>query len=216
MRLRPSDIPGYDSSSPNGVAEDEEIDSWGWFRRDTGSGEYTGLEEGLNVIATAIKENGGVDGVIGFSQGACAAAFTASLLEKERIKAFEAVEGGFAYPNSFRELLENEAQGPLKFAVSYCGFYAPNSLYSAFYEPKIETPTMHFIGSLDSVVEESRTLALVEKTVGGEGRKVYHPGGHFVPIGKEMVGVLIGFIRETCGKDEASKEESVEDMDVPF
>ncbi len=42
-----------------------------------------------------------------------------------------------------------------------------------------------------------------------------HPGGHFVPVGKDMAGVLVGFVRECCG-EKKQEEESVEDMDVPF
>jgi len=72
---------------------------------------------------------------------------------------------------------------------------------------------LNVIGSLDSVVEESRSLGLSERVMEGRGRTVYHPGGHFVPIGKEMAGVLVGFLREFCVVKE---EGGVEDMDVPF
>ena len=59
------------------------------------------------------------------------------------------------------------------------------------------------------------SLALAGGCVEGVGKRVlYHPGGHFVPIGKEMSGALVGFIGECC---EVKKEvENVEDMDVPF
>lgn len=140
----------------------------------------------------------------------------ASLLEANRRQAFEAAlsanSEAFGFPDSWKELLEDLNHGPLKFAVSYSGFYAPNELYKGFYEPKISTPMCHFIGSLDSVVEESRSLALVDVCL--DARKVYHPGGHFVPAGKEMAGVLVGFIRSCC--EEVEEEGAVEDMDVPF
>ena len=213
IRLLPADIPGFDISSAQG---DSESDSWGWWKRETGSGKYFGLKQGLDSIAAAIKEAGGIDGVIGFSQGAAGAGMVASLLESNRQRAFEAAlksnPDAFAYPASWEQMIKETGQQPLKFAVSYSGFYAPNELYKGFYEPKISTPMCHFIGSLDSVVEESRSLALVDVCV--EARKVYHPGGHFVPAGKDMAGVLVGFIRECC--EEKEKEESAEDMDVPF
>jgi hypothetical protein len=142
----------------------------------------------------------------------------ASLLEPNREEAFHAAQkanpDAFGYPESWRALKEDVGQGQLKFVVSYSGFYAPNELYRGFYEPKISTPMCHFIGSLDSVVEESRSLALVDVCVEGGARKVYHPGGHFVPAGKEMAGVLLGFIRSCC--EEKEEEAGVEDMDVPF
>jgi len=156
---------------------------------------------------------GGIDGVIGFSQGAAMAAMVASLLEPGRRDAFHksTTEGGFGFPATFEELVPLHPAG-LKFAVSYSGFYAPNEMYNGFYEPEIKTKMLHFIGTLDSVVEEGRSLALVQVTEGA--RTVYHPGGHFVPIGKEMGGVLVGFVRECCEVKET--EEDVGDMDVPF
>jgi len=189
----------------------EESEAYGWWKRETGGERYVGLEKGLQTIADAIREAGGVDGVIGFSQGGCAAGFVTSLLDEGREDAFPES----SYPESFAQLKKDVGQGPLKFAVSYSGFAAPNSLYKHYYEPKISTPFLHVIGSLDSVVEESRSLALADGCVEGVGKRVlYHPGGHFVPIGKEMSGALVGFIRECC---EVKKEaENVEDMDVPF
>jgi fermentation-respiration switch protein FrsA (DUF1100 family) len=168
------------------------------------------MEDGFHAIAEAIQEAGGIDGVVGFSQGGAAAAMVASLLEPSRPQAFSEGEAKdrMAYPSSFLSL--RQAQPPLKFAVSYSAFLAPNPRYAAFYEPKICTPMLHVIGTLDSVVEEGRSLALVEACV--EPKVAYHPGGHFVPIGKEMVGSLVGFIRWCC-------EEAVggpEDMEVPF
>jgi fermentation-respiration switch protein FrsA (DUF1100 family) len=167
------------------------------------------MEDGFRTIADAIHEVGGVDGVVGFSQGGAAAPMVAALLEPERSEAFAEAEG-MAYPVSFVEL--RKEQPPLRFAVSYSAFLAPSPLYKAFYEPKIRTPMLHVVGTLDSVVEESRSLALVEACV--EPKVVYHPGGHFVPIGKEMVGTLVGFIRQCCEEEEMG--ENVEDMNVPF
>ncbi|KAH8655032.1 dihydrofolate reductase-like protein [Tricladium varicosporioides] len=207
IRLRPADIPGYQSTNEGGDAASEETDNWGWWVKDNNSTEYKGLSEGLETIREAIEEAGGVDGVIGFSQGGCAASFVASLLEPNRSSSFS---GPVSFPKRWEGL-----QLPLKFAVSYSGFFAPSALYAPFYEPKISTPMLHVIGSLDSVVEESRSIGLAERSEGGKERVVMHPGGHFVPVGKEMAGVLVGFVRECC-KGEEKEEESVEDMDVPF
>lgn len=214
IRLQPADIPGF---TPSDLDADESPDSWGWFKRETGGGLYIGLEEGLQTILDSIKEAGGVDGVIGFSQGAAVAAFVVSLLEPGRIQDFEQVKAkdpsAFAYPEPWKELQAQVQQnGGVKFAVSYAGFFAPHPAYAAFYEPKIATPLLNVIGSLDSVVEEHRSTGLVDRCV--DKKLVYHPGGHFVPIGREMAGALIGWIKECCV--EKKKEELVEDMDVPF
>jgi hypothetical protein len=63
------------------------------------------------------------------------------------------------------------------------------------------------------VVEEHRSKGLVERTQGE--RVVFHAGGHFVPVGKEMAGILVGFVRECC-EIKKEREVGVEDMDVPF
>jgi hypothetical protein len=192
----------------------EETDAWGWWKRETGSAEYSGLDEGLKTIRQTIKDAGGVDGVIGFSQGGCAAAFVASLLEPGRQSTFDTIKAedssAFGYPEGWEEL--QKLNGQLKFGISYSGFYAPDDIYKGFYEPKIKTQFLNVIGSLDSVVEEHRSGGLVERTE--SGRVVFHPGGHFVPVGKDMAGVVVGFVRECCSEKETEKP--VEDMDMPF
>jgi Serine hydrolase (FSH1) len=207
----PADIPGYSE----GAEDKEEPDAWGWWKRETGSAVYSGLEEGLKLIKQTIEGAGGIDGVIGFSQGGCAAAFVASLLEPDRKSTFSTIKAkhasAFGYPEGWEEL--QKTNGELKFAVSYSGFYAPDEVYKGFYEPRIKTRFLSVIGSLDSVVEEHRSKGLVERTEGE--RVVYHAGGHFVPVGKEMAGIVVGFVRECCTVKE-EKGESAEDMDVPL
>lgn len=237
IRLTPADesflagSTGKDGGDSNASREedgDQAIDAWAWWRR-KGTGEpytYEGIEQGLAHIASVLKDQGPFDGVIGFSQGGAAAAMLASLLEPNRRAAFEAQypAGGMRYPESFEAetgYVEGAIHPPLKFAVSYSGFAARGkNPYHAFYEPKIKTPVLHFLGSQDVVVEEARSLALVEACERSDDRfVVYHPGGHFLPsTQKASVNALIGFIKEVLWEHEGDKkkEESVEDMDVPF
>lgn len=165
--------------------------------------------------------------MIGFSQGAAAAAMVASLLEPGRLEAFRAAEtktGGMPFPPSFLDAHTGAViHPPLKFAVSYSGFVAPHAAYTAFYHPPVRTPVLHFLGSLDTVVEEARSRTLVDATAPwradvAEGQRVvFHPGGHFLPSQKQYLNILIGFIREMVAEREGNGgEESVEDMDVPF
>ncbi|KAF2651612.1 dihydrofolate reductase [Lophiostoma macrostomum CBS 122681] len=234
LRLSPADVPwALNSNSTNGgeansdAKDEQEPDAWAWWRR-KGDGEpyrYEGIEEGMSHIASVLKEEGPFDGVVGFSQGGACAAMVASLLEPGRREAFEAKYslGGMRYPESFEAdtgYVEGTIHPPLKFAVSYSGFAARGTeLYRAFYEPKIKTPVLHFLGSLDAVVEEARSLALVEACETSEGRVVYHPGGHFLPSSqKAYVSALVGFIKEVlhAEEDEGKVEQSAEDRDVPF
>ncbi|RDL36026.1 uncharacterized protein BP5553_06638 [Venustampulla echinocandica] len=231
IHLQPADIPNFSGTSETTDEAKEELDAWGWWTRSSSPSSaapssadadvrYDGLSDGLAVIKDTILAAGGVDGVIGFSQGGCAALFVASLLEPSRSASFSAHKpDGVDYPEGWAELFklqESVTGGALKFAVSYSGFYAPGRRHIPFYEPKIGTPSLHFIGSLDSVVDETLSTGLVDRCVEGKSKVVYHPGGHFVPVGKEMGAVLVGFVRDCCVHKEEKKEESVEDMDVPF
>ncbi|KAL9066544.1 MAG: hypothetical protein Q9161_007519 [Pseudevernia consocians] len=250
-RLSPADFPGSSSSSsfssnnnnnPNSPVggeeeqENEAPEAYGWWKRKDslvpdGPGKpaltevvYSGLESGLGRIAACIKAEGPFDGVIGFSQGAAAAAMVASLLEgRVREGAFRAAaeEGGMPFPECFRGGVDGFVQGPLKFAVCYGGFRAPGGLYAGFYEPGIRTRVLHVLGQVDVVVDEVRGMQLVGVCEGGEGRVVVHPGGHFVPSQKPWLDAVVGFVKQ-CMEGEGKKEEEeeederVEDMDVPF
>lgn len=235
IRLLPADVPflqpSTKDSETNGSSAQEETaepDAWGWWRRKGDGVPYTyeGIEIGLAHIAKILQTEGPFDGVIGFSQGGAAAGMVASLLEPNRRAAFEKLypEGGMSYPESFcadTGYLEEVIHPTLKFAVSYSGFAASGTnLYKAFYDPKIKTPMLHFLGSLDTIVEEKRSLALAESCETSEGRIVYHPGGHFLPSSQQAcVQALVGFMKQTIHAAEnpdGIKEESVEDMDVPF
>jgi hypothetical protein len=226
IRLHPSDLTfGSGLDTEQSAETDEPPDAWGWWRRkgDTEPYTYEGMEQGWQKIATVLQEEGPFDGVIGFSQGGAAAGMLAALLEPGRREAFEKLQssGGMRYPESFEKdtgYITDVIHPPLKFAVSYSGFGASNHpLYKGFYEPKIRTPMLHFLGSLDTVVEEKRSLRLVEACEHSEGRVIYHPGGHFLPSSqKQFVGALIGFIKEVMTHESTQEETKAEDMEVPF
>ncbi|KAL2816871.1 dihydrofolate reductase [Aspergillus granulosus] len=231
LRLNPADIPGYTPQEGSSTADSKEaeIEAYGWYRRSNTAEPplYVGLEDGLDAIAKVLSEEGPFDGVIGFSQGAAMAAMVASLLEEKRQGAFANFPSAstssdvevFAYPASFAKL----NHPALKFAMCYSGFRSPGDRYRAFYEsPPIQTPILHVLGSLDAVVEESRSRSLIEACVGdpeAEGKVVWHPGGHFLPSQRPYLDAAVRFIRECleggAQKDQA-KDEDVNDMDLPF
>ncbi|PYI17091.1 dihydrofolate reductase [Aspergillus japonicus CBS 114.51] len=252
-RLLPSDIPGYEPPTTQGgiAATDETEDdpeAYGWFRRSNTATPplYAGLEEGLTALAQVIREEGPFDAVVGFSQGAAMAAMVASLLETGRLQVFEGLEDaenacqgteftgveGFKVPEALRAVLAEggteqggrQRQGPLKFAVCYSGFRAPGPRYRAFYEPGIKTPVLHVLGTLDAVVDEGRSRALIEACLGdpeAQGRVVFHPGGHFVPSQRPYLDAVVRFIREVLeaedgGTKKGVMDEDVNDMELPF
>lgn len=193
---------------------------------------YEGIEAGLDVVGGILREKGPFDGVLGFSQGGALSAMVAALLEPGRRRVFDEAHGkrgGMAFPGSW---VDAGGEGglcgghpPMKFAVVYSGFKATeNKLYRGFYEGGVQTPVLHFLGGVDTVVEEARSLRLVEVT--GEKELVRHPGGHGIASGRVFVGALVGFMQKALGWDGANGvgkggsrvqlEEMVEDMDVPF
>ncbi|PYH98777.1 FSH1-domain-containing protein [Aspergillus ellipticus CBS 707.79] len=239
IHLDPADIPGYEPSSTTegGSTDASSTDAYGWFRRSNTANPplYSGLEDGLEAIAKVLTDEGPFDAVIGFSQGAAMAAIVASLLETGRGQNLErfldagvACQGteftgvpGFKVPGVWDEV--RKVQPALRFAVCYSGFRAPGPRYRGFYEPGVSTPVLHVLGSLDAVVEESRSRALVDACVGNpeeEDRVVFHPGGHFVPSQRPYLDAVVRFVKETLAGDEAEKkgvmDEDVNDMDLPF
>ena len=220
--LRSSDIPGYTPSAEPNVFGDD-IETFGWWRRKDGTPIYDGIQKGLARVAETIMTEGPFDGAIGFSQGGALAAMVAALLEKDREKGFESLcatdREKIPYPTSFYDANGGIIQRPLKFAIVYSGFAAPSEKYEGFYNPKISTPILHFLGSLDTVVDEKRGRQLIEACESNEKRVVVHPGGHFVPSQKPWLDAAVAFIRDNLSKagDKNNKiEQSAEDMDVPF
>ncbi|KAF5022016.1 hypothetical protein F66182_5939 [Fusarium sp. NRRL 66182] len=196
-RLSAQDIPGY-QPPPEPQPEDYQPDTWAWWRRDETTGVYRFLDEGMATVGHAIREAGGIDAVCGFSQGGAMAALVAAALEPERSLP-EGREGDWA-----RGLREANAGNPLKFAVMYSGFWAPPDSLQFCYDPKITTPTLHFLGSLDTVVEESRSRALSDRCQ--DPLVMVHPGGHHVPVAKQWAAPLAGFVKEHA-QDEKLKAE---------
>ncbi|KAK3695781.1 serine hydrolase FSH [Podospora appendiculata] len=218
-RLSPRDIPGYELPAGAASAEDvEDADAWAWFRRDDASGAYLLLEEGMRALAASMAEANSassssssgeaedgveaasvsgedkvIDGVIGFSQGGAVAAMLASALEADRGRIPRPHEG-------WVDALRKANRGrPLKFAVVYSGFYAPPHDLTWLYEPKVKTPTLHYFGSLDTVVDESRGQGLVERCE--MPSVVVHPGGHYVPVNREWVMPVVGFVSKCVRED---------------
>ncbi|KAI1359088.1 serine hydrolase FSH [Xylaria arbuscula] len=223
-RLRPSDIPGYvPPEDPSNQLDEDELDNWAWFRKDDASGSYRGLEEGMRRVASSIREAGGVDGVLGFSQGGCMASLVASALEHPHrtpspplsiSTTTTTTTSSTGSPpeeqtSSWLEDLRAANNGqPLKFCVVYSGFHATPPDLQWLFEPAIATPTLHFLGGLDTVVEEKRSMALVERC--RDPMVLTHPGGHYVPVARDWVMQLAGWLRQRC--IDATEEKTEESL----
>ncbi|KAI1181641.1 serine hydrolase FSH [Nemania serpens] len=209
-RLRPSDIPGYvppEDPSLQGRDEDD-LDNWAWFRKDEATNTYVGLDQGMRTIASTIREAGGVDGVLGFSQGGCMAALVAAALEHPHhtpSPSSPPSSSTSSAPSWLQDLRSANADRPLRFAVIYSGFWAPPLDLQWLYDPVLATPTLHFIGGLDTVVDEGRSHALVDRC--RDPMVLTHPGGHYVPVARDWVMPLAGWLRQRCAEavEEADK-----------
>ncbi|KAJ5732065.1 hypothetical protein N7493_003546 [Penicillium malachiteum] len=169
--------------------------SWTWFQSESIDGIFPGLYDSLALIASILRDSGPFDGIIGFSQGGALAAMVASLLEDTRSEAFAALssEGGISYPDCFAQL----THPPLKFVVSISGYAASHSDYRAFYNPGIRTPMLHFLGSMDTVVEEESSMKLVDGCYRDDDNEpvvIRHSGGHIVPGSKRELSAVTHFI----------------------
>ncbi|KAI5204056.1 hypothetical protein AUEXF2481DRAFT_8148 [Aureobasidium subglaciale EXF-2481] len=194
-------------------------DANGWWKLCPRGEPQQGFSIGLSSIAKILQQQGPFDGIMGFSQGAAFAAMITSLLEPSRAQAFANVKGGIAFPSSFAEL----THPPLTFCVCFSGLLNKCPAYTAFYEPRIQTPVLHVLGSMDTIVEESESLALAERCEGGgKGGVVRHTGTHTVPSSERDIAAVIQFIRNVYAgegnakADEEEEEEDVLDMDMPF
>lgn len=200
-RLRPSDIPGFQPREGE-VTNDDELDTYGWLFHDEESGPYRGFGAGMLAIADAIQEAGGVDGVLGFSQGGAVAALVAAALESGRELPEDEEQRAWV-----TRLREANGGKPLRFCVIYSGFVMrPSAGLSWLYEGSIKTPTCHIFGSQDTVVEESRCRALAEQCV--EPEIIVHPGGHHVPVRKEWVAPVLEFLKNVLAKEQAAATSS--------
>jgi fermentation-respiration switch protein FrsA (DUF1100 family) len=142
-----------------------------------------------------------IDGVIGFSQGGCMASMLTAAMElmpgTDVPRTLPSSEDAAAW-SWVQAVREANGGVPLKFGVIYSGFWGVPKDLAWLYEPVIATPTLHYIGSLDTVVDEDRSRGLIERCE--EPMVAVHPGGHYVPVSKEWAMPLVGFIRKCMEK----------------
>ena len=167
IKIDTTDLP-FESLNSDAAAAD--FRSW-WPHNVSTQDHYT-MDKALESIKESINTNGPYDGIVGFSQGA---GFAGLLL------------------NIFDQLVP-EKQSALKFAVLYSGFRAQPEVLQHYYTPAITTPSLHILGSLDTVVSEERTLKLFDACTEDTRTLLRHPGGHFVPNAKPYIKAVTDFI----------------------
>ncbi|KAJ5112257.1 hypothetical protein N7532_000302 [Penicillium argentinense] len=187
----PSGILPANPDHPRG----ESNDMWAWGNGDPELDIIRGLEQSIQYIFRLLEQHGPFIGVMGFSTGAALAAIIASLLEKEK------PVYGFQF-DTFHP--------PLEFVISFSGFKLENPDYKHIYSPKIKTPILHIIGTLDTMVSTSQSLRL-RKSCANASLHSFH-GTHYVPRTRHFLKALAQFVEETLGS-EGYNEGDWEDCD---
>uniref|UniRef100_T1IAF4 FSH1 domain-containing protein n=1 Tax=Rhodnius prolixus TaxID=13249 RepID=T1IAF4_RHOPR len=129
-----------------------------------------GFSESVNTVQNFINESGPFDGLLGFSQGAAFAGILALLLEK------------------------NEFAADFKFVILVAGFKSLCKPHLKYYDLKVNLPSLHIIGDTDNVIVKERSEELM--TYFENPLLIRHPGGHYVPGGKELKDQYINFFKQ--------------------
>jgi hypothetical protein len=181
LHLSPPDFPG------SSAVESENSDAWAWWRGLDVVNEYKELPTTMLFLYKYIQENGPVDGVVGFSQGGAMALMFASWCE-----ARTRPERRQALANQAVPFTMEPPQDPLKFVVCLSGFRGTMKYYEGFYNPKIQTPTLHITAALDTLVSEARSAELIGSCESSQ--TMSHPGGHHVPCERKFLSVVTAFV----------------------
>ncbi|KAL4880714.1 serine hydrolase-domain-containing protein [Aspergillus karnatakaensis] len=173
----------------------DEIDTHAWFCLHEDD-PPRGLLESIDALAEILRTEGPFDGLICFSQGSVVGGMVASLLEgPTRRRRFEEYAKVFPRAVKFPTAYQDLNHPPFKFGITYGAYMGVDPVFSAFYNPVIETPFMHFMGEFDPVVPSEMATAVVKSQWGGSRRRrMVHPGAHAIPIAERYHEAVVEFM----------------------
>lgn len=154
-----------------------------WWKNLDNVNQYKGLLRSLEVLAAMLRENP-FDGIIGFSQGATLATMLAALCEGGSTRLRALAEQG-------EPVLIARPQHPFKFALLSCGYKGTEKYYSGFYSPRLTTPILFDVATLDHMVEPSQSDEWV--SVCARGQKIVRQGGHWFPTNEKSLSSMASF-----------------------
>ncbi|KAK2626299.1 hypothetical protein QTJ16_004561 [Diplocarpon rosae] len=157
-----------------------------WIARDpdvskNDPGSFDGLERSLDFLGDLIQKTGPVDAIWGFSQGGCFAGMLMALLSNQQTN------------HPLRGRLPSSQQTPSA-GIFFAGFKPRLTQYDSAYSAGIRMPTLHIIGSQDTIVSTERSETLVGLCEGASLLK--HGGGHDIPSSQHDQETVIRFMRE--------------------
>ncbi|KAL4977130.1 serine hydrolase-domain-containing protein [Aspergillus desertorum] len=167
-----------------------EYRAW-WMNLDDTS-KYIGFDRTLSGLSESLDHRP-IHAAIGFSQGGALAAMVASLCEAasnpERQKLLLEQQGQLLSHSPFQHI---PGQLPLRFVICFSGFRGTMKYYSSFYTPMLSSPSLHIIGTLDTMITDTQSQDLV--SVFKKPKILYHEGGHYIPRDPKLlkrVGLFI-------------------------
>ncbi|AAS53036.1 AER356Cp [Eremothecium gossypii ATCC 10895] len=170
VKLKRSDANSFQAETP----PVQDIDVYGWYNAKE---QNYSIETALESLRDYIIKNGPFVGILGFSQG-CAL-------------------GGYLC-TGIRDILglTEEQQPDLEFFIGFSGYrLPPKELYDRFDQHPPTIPSLHIMGELDTVTEESRVQELYDCFPIESRTLLKHAGGHFVPNSKSFVAKVATWIR---------------------
>lgn len=170
-----------------------DTDMRAWWRIDSEDpATYGNTDVAFEAVKAAVDAEGPFDGVIGFSQGAGLAAVLTKAITQ-------------IAPN-------NPA---FKIAILYSAFRMQAASAQHWYETPFTVPTLHVMGTLDTVVPEEKGMALYNCWAPNARALLKHPGGHYTPSQKPILQAVLKFVNDVVeGKDLNPEAEAAPEGDA--
>lgn len=158
--------------------------------RPSRAAQYSGWAASQAAIAAALEEHAPIDGLLGFSQGATAAALFlahAQLPADEQATDAERQQQVAGQPEGGQQQQEQQQgrqaapEDALRFAVIIAGFLPRDASYAeALRRGHPAVPSLHVFGAADALVPEERSAGLWACFAPGFVETYQHPGAHMV------------------------------------
>ncbi|GMM30590.1 putative serine hydrolase [Martiniozyma asiatica (nom. inval.)] len=186
ITLTAADLP-FEASKYGADDKAEDLNFRGWVYTQA---EKYDLKPCFDTVKNAYKEHGPFIGVLGFSQGA---GVTGTIL------------------SNFNEIVDDDkALDALKFAMFYSGFIFDNPSAQKYYEKKIEIPTLHIMGELDTLVSNERSQKFADLCK--DATVLKHPGGHYCPSTKDLLKTEVAWVNSVVDGTRAKEQDDEDDI----
>ncbi|KAJ5752552.1 hypothetical protein N7520_009469 [Penicillium odoratum] len=174
---------------------DEINTAWAWGHGDPETEQLSGYGETIRHLLTVLERYGPFIGIKGFSTGAALAAVLSSMLEKRETYCevpFQVRQMHWFLLRIFSLLADNNP--PFGFAVCFSGFRFEHEVYDPIYSQRIETPILHVVSNLDTMIEPAMTKRLAGSC--GSASIYQFSGGHHIPRSADSVRTLREFVKQ--------------------